>query len=281
MKKKKYHIWRRALQIFTVIFFILIPLLNLKSIHWITGTLYSITVGNLEIMDPSLTIQKLFLVKHLALAELLAAGITIVMAIFLGRVFCGWVCPYNFIMEILFKMNSRFRKPVVQSDFSNPGMIQFIRIPLILLVILSITGIPVFTLISFPGIITGFMADVLLWGSIGGGMGLVLVVALIELVSRKRFWCKYVCPVGATLGICHSSLSLQVHFQPEKCSCTGKYSPCNASCPIQLNPKQAGLYPACFNCGECIEMCGHFGGALDFNARKLQKRINTTVSTGF
>lgn len=278
MNKNRYHKWRESTQISTIIFFILVPLLNRYSIHWITGTLYSVSIGRLEIMDPSLAIQKLFLVKHLALTEILGAGIVVLIAVFMGRVFCGWICPYHFLMEMLFKIFPKSGSMKMKTDFTNPSRLKFFRVPLILLLVAAITGVPIFTMISFPGILTGIMADLLFWGSIGIGVGLILLVATYEFVTRRRFWCKYVCPVGASLGMCGINPSLKIRFVETDCSCNTKLSPCNSVCPIQLNPKSKNLYPACFNCGECITVCDHFGGALEWSYSVKVKNAKTFLN---
>ncbi|MBN2366943.1 MAG: 4Fe-4S binding protein [Calditrichaeota bacterium] len=266
------HKLRRAVQILVVLVFIAVPILNDMGITIIFGTLYSISIGNLDIVDPALTLQNILMVKELPVVMLLGALIPLAVALLLGRVFCGWACPYNLIAEYGDKLRRKLRPKSVKKQNRNPkNPIYWIVFGIIFLV-LMITGLPLVTYFSLPGLITAQMADLLFLGTVGIEILLVLVILLLEVFLSPRFWCRFVCPVGATLALARSGRTMRVNFDAEKCTCAPAEFPCNKACPIDLNPRKAGIYPYCFNCGECVDTCRSFGKALTFTMQPLEER---------
>ena len=95
-------------------------------------------------------------------------------------------------------------------------------------------------------------------------------IIAIEFIFNRNFWCKYVCPVGATLSLFRTKKTLKVTYEPKKCAkCDHKKdSPCIAVCPLNLNPRLVGVYPYCYNCFECVNTCRKNGGALNISFEK-------------
>ncbi|GAB4185550.1 MAG: hypothetical protein Kow00108_23020 [Calditrichia bacterium] len=264
---------RRLIQILALMFILLIPVLNKLDIHYITGTYFSFSFWGFHIVDPSMVLQQLLLENGLSFSAYIGAGIIVVLAIITGRAFCSWICPYFLLRELL----NKFRpQPYLQIN-KNPSRLQFWIIPLIIAIIVFMSKIPVMTYISFPGILSGAIADLILEGIFGIGVFIVVLVVLIELLLNKRFWCKYICPVGATLALFRTNISLSVRYNPSRCNCLGKFSPCNNVCPLHLNPKSDNLYPTCNNCGECIQTCNQFGKALQYQLFRKPTSNNNEI----
>ena len=247
------HKIRRSVQFGSLVLLFLIPVLNLYAIHFIKGTFYSMSIGNLDLVDPSMVIQHLLLTKEIYTPMLFGAVIIGIIAFFSGRLFCGWICPYNFFMEITTGLKRKFTKAKVEKKKNrNPVSFVFWFIFSMILFITALSGVPLITLISFPGIISGGISDLIYWGTLGSGFILLLGIFVFDLIFFPRFWCRTVCPVGATLALFKGKKSLTAVFQPSQCNCTASYLPCNVSCPIHLDPRKKDFYPACMNCGECI-----------------------------
>jgi ferredoxin-type protein NapH len=270
------HELRRAVQITVVLFFIAVPILNVMGINIILGSLYSISIGHLDIVDPALVIQHILLVKELPAAMLIGAVIPLVLAILLGKVFCGWGCPYNLIAEYGGKLRHKFRPESINTQNRNPLPQNYWIVYGAILLILAIAGIPLITYISLPGLISVQMADLFFLGTVGIELLLVPAILLIEVFTAPRFWCRFACPVGATLGLVRSKRTLRVHFDTDKCTCVPEKFPCNNSCPVHLNPRKPGIYPYCYNCGECVDTCRHYGKALILTLQP-QENMNETI----
>ena len=272
---KNIKILRRTVQFCAVLFIIIVPILNKIGIKVIAGTFYSISVGNLDLMDPALMFQYILLNKEFYFALLLAGGIPLILTLLFGKVFCGWVCPYNLIAEFTDKIRKKIRPKTIHIKNKNPKPQYYWFIFGTIVSIIAVSGIPVITFISFPGLISAQIADYVFFGALGFELVFIIIILILEILIAPRFWCKYVCPVGATLALLRSENTLSIKYDAKSCgdNCPlnlKKETLCNAACPLQLNPRQKGIYPYCINCGACIEACYNDGGkALKFTFHRV------------
>ncbi len=243
----------------------------------VSGTFYSIKIGNLDLMDPALMFQYILLNKQMYFAILLSGGIPLIIALLFGKVFCGWVCPYNLIAEFADKLRKVIRPKTTSPRNKNPKPQYYWFVFGAIVTIMAISGIPVITFISFPGLISAHIADYVFYGAIGFELLIVLLVILLEIFVVPRFWCKYACPVGATLALLRNKHTLSIQYDVKACAdnCPvnlRKETVCNAACPVNLNPRKDGIYPYCLNCGACIQACYDTGGkAISFTFHPQKK----------
>ena len=78
----------------------------------------------------------------------------------------------------------------------------------------------------------------------------VLVVALN--LSRERFWCRYVCPLGALLGIVGKNPLLRVTRAAESCN---ECRLCRVDCHGGANPDGDWRPTECLYCWNCVQVC--------------------------
>lgn len=258
------HILRRSLQLGTLVLFLVIPLLNRKGIHVLMGTLYSLKVGGLDIADPALALQTMLLLKEWLLPLAIGAAIPLVLAALLGKVFCSWMCPFNFLAELGQGAKRKLLRITGRRIRHNPAPIYFWVVFGLFVLAALITARPLLTYFSMPGQISALLADLLFHHTLAVEWLLVLVILAAEVVPVRRWWCRSVCPVGAMLAVSSSRHRLRVAYDPRKCNCAPGHFPCIDACPLDLNPRQKGIYPSCYNCGECVMACHYEGRALTF-----------------
>jgi len=87
--------------------------------------------------------------------------------------------------------------------------------------------------------------------------GLVLLfVFFYGAYKVPRFWCRYLCPVGAKMAPFQKYSFLGMKRDPVKCS---KCPHCEAACPMQIRilslPWEKFNDPECILCGECADAC--------------------------
>ena len=177
--------------------------------------------------------------------------IVVVMTLLVGRVFCGWACPMGATQFFLFRReqgrkNRRPEIPLEQHNilrWSKYGVLA----ALILLVIL--TGQPFFQDIDpFRAL---FNLD-FRWGV---PLAFLIVLLVASVIIGFPF-CKYVCPLGAFLGLLQPLSLFKIRFTDnctncKVCSTTacdyGAIEP-GESCPT-INQME------CVRCGECLSRC--------------------------
>ncbi len=81
---------------------------------------------------------------------------------------------------------------------------------------------------------------------------LVLIVALCR--QRFRFWCRYICPLGALLGFTSKLSPLTLREKPGTCTDCGR---CRRTCPAAASPWPAEQWKRseCYLCYNCVAEC--------------------------
>ncbi|OGG01973.1 MAG: hypothetical protein A3F83_08700 [Candidatus Glassbacteria bacterium RIFCSPLOWO2_12_FULL_58_11] len=82
---------------------------------------------------------------------------------------------------------------------------------------------------------------------------LFLAIALLN-VLRRRFWCRFLCPLGAFLGLLSRFSLLRLEVDPE--TCTGCMS-CAKNCEGACEPQKTETWVRgeCLPCWNCVESC--------------------------
>lgn len=92
-------------------------------------------------------------------------------------------------------------------------------------------------------------------------LSLLFLAAILLNLHRQRFWCRYICPTGALLGLFSLRPLLRLTGGEEDCVQCGS---CVPECPGAAQPDKPGewLSAECFGCWNCVENCGPSG--IDF-----------------
>jgi len=148
---------------------------------------------------------------QLSPAFLLALGVPLVVLIF-GNIYCGYICPFGALQELLgFILPKRFKPSLPPAKMRYARFMKYIV--LFVLILAFFFSINRKTLAADPLIaVFGLKLDTL-----------ILVIAGIALalsIFCTRFWCRYLCPVGAFLSILNTIAVLK-RFLPAK-----KYNQC-------------------------------------------------------
>ena len=81
----------------------------------------------------------------------------------------------------------------------------------------------------------------------------VLIAFVITSMANRRFWCKYLCPLGAILAPFNKIAPLRLVLNQD--SCTNCHR-CDAACPMDIPDLTNNLRSAeCIECLECQETC--------------------------
>ncbi|MBI1387824.1 MAG: 4Fe-4S binding protein [bacterium] len=89
----------------------------------------------------------------------------------------------------------------------------------------------------------------------GGFLIGVLFIAIVALnLFRVRFWCRYICPLGALLGVTGKNPIVRVQKDEDHCNGCNL---CAADCQGGANPHVTGGWKPteCFYCYNCVSAC--------------------------
>lgn len=186
----------------------------------------------------------------------------LILSMWWGRFFCGWICPLGTLQEALFTFrNRKYRCKHKVSYFYENKFSKAKYLILIITIILVITGAsyvyiqycPFFALSQLPHL------------ALGGFLFLIGIMVLGLFV--ERFWCRYLCPYAALLNILEALGKLigiprtKIHRNLERCVDCGV---CMLYCPmnIDLSQDEKVESPNCIMCLLCTEKCPK-SGTLD------------------
>jgi ferredoxin-type protein NapH len=262
---------RTGVQVLAVAFLVAVPVLNWLGVHWLLGTLYSLSIGGLDIADPAMALQSFLLTRSVYVPLLLAVVIPVGIALAFGRVFCSWICPYNTIHDWLDRierrvLRGRWLRRHRRVAGRNPRRAVYWAVFATLLIVTALVGLPVLAYLSAPGILSSQLSRAILGPGVGPELALVAALMGLEVVIARRVWCTYACPVGATLALFRTPRTLRVIHHEARCTCPAGASPCTVACPLGLVPRRdETLAPYCYTCGACVAACEKTRrGALSF-----------------
>lgn len=184
-------------------------------------------------------------------------GILLLFGLLLGRLICGFLCPFGLIQELLYKIRTpKLRK----SRFTRVlSYFKYVLLAIVIAIPIIYAGIPSFCKYVCPA------------GTLGGALSLlsnpgntdffgmlgylftwkfcVLVVVVVASIFIYRFFCRFICPLGAIYSLfCKISL-LGVKLDKDRCIDCGL---CVQGCKMDI--KHVGDHE-CIQCGECISVC--------------------------
>lgn len=264
--KKSHQPYRKTIQIGILLALLAIPLLNLLKFDFVQGTLCSVGTKKFEATCALGALQSMLANREIYLPLLLSASFFFLLAVFLGRVFCSWVCPQHVASEIGDKGRRSILKQDVKGMPDSPTRYKKGRTVLLSLLGLGLlatflTGTPIICYICPIGIICRqFIKGTFLY-KLGGEAIVVGVIVAADFAVARRGWCKYICPLGAFYSVCANRYSLKVKRDREKCVQCGV---CQESCPMGDSPMQGRIGKTCTNCAICIDKCPE--GALRFKS---------------
>ncbi len=183
------------------------------------------------------------------------------------RVFCGWICPMGGLPEGMSSMMKKrvwfFRfldkKPAAPGGFSLTGLsglkgwVEWVRYAIL-------AGIFIWSLLA-PFAIVNIISPALwmksfpvFWTVVAF---LVVFAVVLPFMTKRRWWCFVVCPIGATLSLFHRISLFRIKIDKTKCNeCMDCVQECRvfAMTPqgVQRGEPASGN---CIRCGRCIEAC--------------------------
>jgi polyferredoxin len=198
-----------------------------------------------------------------------AAGMFLLMA-FLGiswafrKSFCSWLCPVGTISEWLWRMG----RDTFKRNWALPRWLdiplrslKYVLLGLFLYAVGSMSVIGIRQFLDSP---YGVVADVKMmdfFRSMGVATAVTLGILVLLSVFIQNFWCRYLCPYGAMVGLAALASPLRIRREPAVCIDCAK---CAKACPSQLKVDQLVTIRSaeCTGCLECVAVCPAEGALM-------------------
>lgn len=196
----------------------------------------------------------------------------------LKKSFCGWICPVGFLSELAYKPWKSWFKKNVQL----PKPIDFTLRSLKYLVLGFFFWIIVIAMTPAQGL--DFLdsdywkiADVKMYYFFASPSTLSLIVigSLVLLsIPMRNFWCRFLCPYGALLGLTGLLSPFKIRRDVSLCHNCKK---CTRNCPAHLPvaTSKSIISPECTSCLTCKTGCP--SGALTYSSGKKSKGLSPRI----
>lgn len=229
-----------------------VPVLNCYSCPGATG---ACPIGSLQAVEGGKKYQVSFYVL----------GFTMLFGLLLGRFICGFLCPFGWVQDLIYKIKVKRLKVPKKLD----RILRYFKYAILVIVVLILPMV----LTNKYGIASPYFCEYICpAGTLGAGIPLtilneglrsqigflfgwklfILIVILLSALVIYRPFCKYICPLGAFYALFNKISIYQMHVNHSKCIQCGA---CVKQCKMQVDVLENINSTECIRCGECKAVC--------------------------
>ncbi len=173
------------------------------------------------------------------------------------KAFCGWLCPVGTVSEYLWKLGCQ----VVGRNFNFPKWLDYplrsLKYLLLGFFAYAVATMSASAIADFVASPYGLVVDVRMlnfFRFIGTTTAVVVAGFALASLFVRNFWCRYLCPYGALMGLISLFSPLRITRSESACIDCAK---CTKACPSNLPvDKLIQIRSAeCMGCLECVAVC--------------------------
>ena len=194
------------------------------------------------------------------------------------KAFCSWLCPIGTLSEWLWQGGQElFKRNLALPKWADIPL-RSLKYVLLFLFVWLIVGMSTEDLRAFLGSPYGLVADVKMLDFFrdAGRLTIWICSALVILsVVTKNFWCRYLCPYGALMGLVSTLSPTRITRDLVSCIDCGK---CAKACPslIPVDVLKTVRTPECNGCLTCVSVCP-VKDALEMRTLVTRRRLPAGV----
>ncbi|RTZ98697.1 MAG: hypothetical protein DSY90_03400 [Deltaproteobacteria bacterium] len=190
-------------------------------------------------------------------AAMVILGFAALISFGLRKSFCGWVCPVGTLSEWMWQLGQRwfgrnFRLPI-WADYLLRA-VKYVLLGFFVWAILKMDRATIEVFIHSPYYQMSDVKMLHFFTRMTAFTAGVLIFLIAVSVFIKNFWCRYLCPYGALMGILAFFGPTRIRRHADNCIHCGK---CARQCPYNLpvDQKTKIFSPECSGCMECVRVC--------------------------
>jgi polyferredoxin len=209
------------------------------------------------ISSGGLYVQKLHQ-SNLVLAVGLVIGV-----ILAGGAFCGWICPFGALQDLLDWICKKLSLPEIEVPARLDRFLKYGRYVMLIGILYATISTVKLWFADFDPYRTIFSLGWLFEFNLAEHWP-AYTVALVVVAGAlliPRFWCRYACPLGGVISLLGHLSLLRIRRDAVECK---DCALCNAPCLVKIDVARADpvVSTDCIGCLECVETCPRHG-ALD------------------
>jgi NosR/NirI family nitrous oxide reductase transcriptional regulator len=185
--------------------------------------------------------------------------------------FCGWLCPFGALQELVSRVARLLRIPQIKLRPSTDAKLKKIKYGVLAAILLLAWFAPEVSdrLVEIEPFKTGItLYFVRAWPFVAYAVAMVLASALVY-----KFFCRYLCPFGAGLAILGKLQLLK--WLPRRAECGTPCQTCRHHCDYQaIRPNGKIDYAECFQCMDCVVI---YHSDTQCDPRILQAKRRMTI----
>jgi polyferredoxin len=212
-------------------------------------------------------------------AAMVILGFAVLISFGLRKSFCGWFCPVGALSEWMWRIGQRwfgrnFRLPV-WADYPLRS-IKYILLGFFVWVIFKMDRATIEAFIHSPYYQVSDVKMLHFFTRMDALTAGILTFLFAASVFIKNFWCRYLCPYGALMGILAFFGPTRIRRHADNCIHCGK---CARQCPYHLpvDQKKKIFSPECSGCMDCVRVCP-VPNTLELKTFGLWQTVWSTVS---
>lgn len=185
----------------------------------------------------------------------------IVLSWVFGKSFCSWICPIGTLSEYIADFGDRVQKKIFKRVLYFPKWLDYplrsLKYLLFGFFAQAIFTMTAFTLNTFLSSSYNIVSDIKMYyffADISRFSLIVIAILFVLSVFIRGFWCRYLCPYGALVGILSVLSPNKITRNTESCIDCAK---CTIVCPsrIKVDNVKTVVSDECTTCMSCVDVC--------------------------
>ncbi len=256
-----------------------------KKTNWTNIIRRAIQIASLILM-PGLFISVFLSVKSVYIAlisgvfsfaafmpQLLIILAVIPVTIIMGRIFCGFVCSFGALGDFVWFISNKLHVKKIKVSEQADKVLKLVKYALLVFLVMFVWTLGAITINADwnPWNIFGMYTSLSAWSSMTGlltigGLLLAMIVAVSFFI--ERFFCRYLCPLGAVFGIVSKFRLLKIKKPTDACkSC----KVCTNNCAMGIDMYKHDVIKSgeCIDCFQCIAPCPRQNAQVSFAGKEM------------
>ncbi|MBP1736794.1 MAG: hypothetical protein H6Q60_675 [Oscillospiraceae bacterium] len=190
--------------------------------------------------------------------QLILAGAVLLITALMGRFFCGFLCSFGAMGDLLWFAGKKLKLPRPNITESADRLLKLLKYAVLLGIVAFVwTGLAAVDSLWNPWTIFGMYASVKGWPAVSYLIsvgGLLLLLIIIGSFFVERPFCRYLCPLGAIFAVISRVRLFRIKKPGGQCgSCRACTTKCVMGIPLyRSNEVTSG---ECIHCFCCVHAC--------------------------